>query len=86
MSLDSTGKRYERDSLASRNSVSKKMSKNAKNIEEGFKIRVAEQRKKSTVSCASAYEEGHKTTKKHSIKQKRPSVGNLHISTKAKGK
>ena len=32
------------------------MSRNAKNIEEGFKIRVADQRKKSTVSCASAYE------------------------------
>jgi len=33
LSLDSTGKRYERDSLASRNSMSKKMSKNTKNLE-----------------------------------------------------
>ena len=33
LSLDSTGKRYERDSLASKNSMSKKMSKNTKNID-----------------------------------------------------
>ena len=46
-------------------------------------MKVAEQRKKSNVSCASACDEAYKT-KKHSIKQKRPSVGNLHI--KAKGK
>lgn len=71
--------------MASRNSVTKKMSKNTKSIEEGLKIRIAEQRKKSNVSCISAIEEG-RTHKKHSVKIKRPSATNLHFPVPPKDK
>lgn len=54
LSLDSTGKKNERDSLMSRGSLSKKMSKNNKSIDEGIKTKLAEERKKYNVSCNSA--------------------------------
>jgi hypothetical protein len=42
------------------------MSKNNKSIEEGCRVKLAEQRKKSNISCISAYEEGQKRkNKKH---------------------
>lgn len=63
------------------------MSKNNKSIEEGCRVKLAEQRKKSNISCISAYEEGQqRTNKKHSVKQKRPSVSNLHLPARAKDK
>jgi hypothetical protein len=54
LSLDSTGKKYERDSLVSRGSMSKKMSKNNKSIDEGIKTKLADERRKYNISCNSA--------------------------------
>lgn len=67
----------------SRNSVSKKMSRNNKSIEEGLRAR--EDRRKNNQSCGSAVEELNresKAKKKHSIKNKRPSINNLHAVTR----
>ena len=52
-----------------------------------MRVKMAEQRRKSNASCVSAYEEGYvKTTKKHSVKQKRQSFSNLQVQLKPKGK
>lgn len=48
-------------------------------------MKIADQRKRSNVSCLSACEEGqYRTSKKHSVKQKRPSVSNLNLPVRPK--
>jgi hypothetical protein len=54
LSLDSTNKKYERDSLMSRNSMSKKASKNQIVIDDTTKIKLVEDRRRYNNSCSSA--------------------------------
>jgi hypothetical protein len=53
-SLDSMSKKNERDSLLSRNSINKKMSKNNKSIDEGMRAKMGDDRRKYNLSCGSA--------------------------------
>jgi hypothetical protein len=84
LSLDSTNKKHERDSLMSRNSMSKKASKNHIVIDDSTKIKMAEDRRRYNNSCGSAIEERGRldNRKKLSQKPKRLSINNLHISKK----
>jgi hypothetical protein len=76
LSLDSTNKKHERESLLSRNSVSKKASRHQIVIDETTRIKLADDRRKYNSSCGSAIED-RPTRKK--LKPKRPSINNLHL-------
>ena len=54
LSFDSTNKKYERDSMLSKNSFTKKHSKNQILNEEGIKQKLTEDRRKYNNSCCSA--------------------------------
>jgi len=63
------------------------MSKNSRHIEDGARVKIAEQRKKSNISFLSAGEDVNvKTAKKNSVKHKRQSFSNLVVQLKPKGK
>ena len=87
LSLDSTNKKHERDSLMSRNSISKKASKNYIVIDE-TKNKMAEDRRRYNNSCGSAVEERSRpeNRKKMSSKVKRLSINNLHLNKKESDK
>ena len=54
LSLDSKNKKHERDSLMSRNSMSKKTSKNQIVIDDTTKLKLAQDRRRYNNSCSSA--------------------------------
>lgn len=58
--------------------MSRKPSRGYK-ADEVVRVKLAEQRKKSNISCVSACEEGQKVSKKQSVKIKRQSFSNLQV-------